>query len=155
MQHVCTLTFDCDVLRCFHFGVVNERAFVFSGGVTGDICDGVRVCILHFHCPSLQRQSSSGSWLVYDALLMKCDIIQMQSWKIFLSIPRTFRWKLKLVGAGLPSATHFRVTLSPSIRGSWEMTWRAMFSVESAKKRQGRRKSGRESGLSEADAPNR
>lgn len=46
----------------------------------------------------------------------------------------TLRWKLKLVGAGFPSATHFRVTLSPSTRGSWAITWRAMFSVKSVHK---------------------
>lgn len=43
----------------------------------------------------------------------------------------TLRWKLKLVGAGLPSATHFRVMLSPT-RGSTGMTWSTTFSVESA-----------------------
>lgn len=53
------------------------------------------------------------------------------------SVPCTFRWKLKLMGAGFPSATHFSVTLSPSTRGSWAMTCRAMFSVESGQTRWG------------------
>lgn len=61
------LTFDDDLLRCFHCWVVNQRAFVFTGGVSRHIHNGEGVFIFHFDHLSLQIQSDSGGWLVHAA----------------------------------------------------------------------------------------
>lgn len=156
-----SLTFHCNVLGRFHCWVVNERAFVFPSGVTWDVCDGVSVCVFNFHQLALQRHTTR-QWQVIGLRFLteekhvftRKGAISMNGrhfWafdEIRMSMC-TLRWKLKLVGAGLPSATHFRVTLSPSTRGSWAMTWRTMFSVESVQKI-----GGGKSVLSGACAPN-
>lgn len=145
------LTVHCDVLRGFHCWVIGERASVFAGGVTGDTGDGVWVCVFHFHHLILERQTvktqASDEFMKPwrgKAAKTHFDTERCNKQREFLMTLMKYWWvlctlrkKLKLVGAGLPSATHFRVTLSPSTRGSWAMTWRAMFSVESVQKQKG------------------
>lgn len=65
-----SLTADCDVLWCFHCGVVSKRAFVFSSGVTWDICDGVSIRVFHFHQLPLQRHGKQW-WVISLWLLIK------------------------------------------------------------------------------------
>lgn len=139
-----SLTGDFEILGGFHCWIVNKGTFVFTRSVTWNICHGVSVVILHFHHFSLERNATKQwhvinlEWIVNKSSVAADIIPWIQSCvevhEVYVEWMCTLRWKLKLVGAGFPSATHFRVTLSPSVRGSWGLTWRTMFSVESVHK---------------------